>query len=65
MCSAVDYCVELMSKTPNSVASAIIYIVLKDGITKAQVCEKCSVSVPTLNKIENIMKKHLEAKNYL
>jgi len=65
MCGATDDCVELMSKTPNSVASAIIYLVLSPGITKAQVCEKCSVSVPTLNKIENIIKKHLEAKNQL
>ena len=63
MCSATDDCVELMSKTPNSVASAIIYIVLgSGGVTKSQVCEKCSVSVPTLNKIENIIKKHLEVK---
>jgi len=65
MCAATDDCVELMSKTPNSVASAIIYIVLGPGVTKAQVCEKCSVSVPTLNKIENIIKKHLEAKSLL
>ncbi len=65
MCGATDDCVELMSKTPNSVASAIIYIVLGSSITKAQVCEKCSVSVPTLNKIENIIKKHLEVKGLL
>jgi transcription initiation factor TFIIB len=62
MCNATDDCVELMSKTPNSIASAIIYIVLSSSTTKAQVCEKCSVSVPTLNKIENIIKKHLEVK---
>ena len=62
MCNATDDCVELMSKTPNSVASAIIYIVLSPNATKTQVCEKCSVSVPTLNKIENIIKKHLEVK---
>lgn len=65
MCTATDDCVELMSKTPNSVASAIIYIVLGGGTTKAEVCEKCSVSVPTLNKIENIIKKHLEVKGLL
>jgi transcription initiation factor TFIIIB Brf1 subunit/transcription initiation factor TFIIB len=65
MCSATDDCVELMSKTPNSVASAIIYIVLSPGVTKSEVCEKCSVSVPTLNKIENIIKKHLEVKGDL
>jgi transcription initiation factor TFIIB len=62
MCNATDDCVDLMSKTPNSIASAIIHIVLNGVVTKAQVCEKCSVSVPTLNKIENIIKKHLEVK---
>ena len=65
MCAATEDCVELMSKTPNSVASAIIYIVLGPGVTKSQVCEKCSVSVPTLNKIETIVKKHLEVKGTL
>jgi transcription initiation factor TFIIIB Brf1 subunit/transcription initiation factor TFIIB len=65
MCNETEDCVELMSKTPNSIASAIIYIVLGPSVTKAQVCEKCSVSVPTLNKIENIIKKHLEVKNDL
>ena len=64
MCTATDDCVELMSKTPNSVASAIIYIVLGASITKTQVCDRCSISIPTLNKIENIIKKHLEAKGY-
>lgn len=62
MCNATEDCVDLMSKTPNSIASAIIYIVLSPDATKANVCEKCSVSVPTLNKIENIIKKHLEVK---
>jgi transcription initiation factor TFIIB len=64
MCTETDDCVELMSKTPNSVASAIIYIVLGANVSKAEVCEKCSVSVPTINKIENIIKKHLEVKGY-
>jgi transcription initiation factor TFIIIB Brf1 subunit/transcription initiation factor TFIIB len=65
MCTNTDDCVELMSKTPTSIASAIIHIVLGSEVTKVQVCEKCSVSVPTLNKIENIVKKHLEAKRLL
>jgi transcription initiation factor TFIIB len=64
MCSATEDCVDLMSKTPNSVASAIIYIVLGDKVTKNEMCEKCSVSIPTLNKIDVIIKKHLEAKGY-
>lgn len=63
MCGATENCVDLMSKTPNSVASTIIYMVLSPGVTKAEMCEKCSVSVPTLNKIENIIKKHLEFKD--
>jgi transcription initiation factor TFIIIB Brf1 subunit/transcription initiation factor TFIIB len=62
MCSATEDCADLMSKTPNSVASAIIYMVLGTRVTKAEMCEKCSVSVPTLNKIESIIKKHLECK---
>src|SRR5210317_795639 len=62
MCNKIDDCVDLMSKTPNSVASAIIYIVLGGKVKKNILCEKCSVSVPTLNKIESIIKKHLEHK---
>ena len=62
MCKATEDCVELMSKTPNSIASAIIWIVIGHGVTKSEVCDKCSVSVPTLNKIEIIIKKHLEVK---
>ena len=62
MCSSTEDCVALMSKTPNSVASAIIYIVIGHRVTKTEMCEKCSVSIPTLNKIETIIKKHLEAK---
>ena len=62
MCNATEDCVDLMSKTPNSIASTIIYMVLSPNVTKAEMCEKCSVSVPTLNKIETIVKKHLEFK---
>ena len=62
MCNATEDCVDLMSKTPNSIASAIIHIVFGNKVTKAEMCEKCSVSIPTLNKIEVIIKKHLEVK---
>jgi transcription initiation factor TFIIB len=37
-------------------------MVLSPNVTKNEMCEKCSVSVPTLNKIEVIIKKHLEGK---
>ena len=60
MCSKLENCSELMSKTPNSVASTIIYFVLKDIFTKTEICEKCGISIPTLNKIETIIKKYLE-----
>ena len=60
MCSKLENCAELMSKTPNSVASTIIYLVLKGQFTKTDVCEKCGISIPTLNKIESIIKKYLE-----
>jgi hypothetical protein len=49
-----------MSKTPNSVASVIIFTVLKKRVSKNEICEKCSISIPTINKIESIIKKHLE-----
>jgi transcription initiation factor TFIIIB Brf1 subunit/transcription initiation factor TFIIB len=62
LCNSTENCVELMSKTPNSVASAIIYKVLGSKVKKSELCEKCNISVPTLNKIDNIIKKHLEAK---
>ena len=64
LCNQTEDCVDLMSKTPNSVASSIIYMVIGARVTKNEICEKCSVSVPTLNKIENILKKHLESKGH-
>jgi transcription initiation factor TFIIIB Brf1 subunit/transcription initiation factor TFIIB len=60
MCRAIEECPDLMSKTPNSIASAIIWIVT--GIPKSEVCKQCAVSVPTLNKIETVVRKYLEAK---
>ena len=59
LCDKTDDCVDLMSKNPNSVASAIIYIVIGSRVPKNDMCEKCSISVPTLNKIENLIRKHL------
>lgn len=58
----MEECVELMSKSPNSVATAIIFLVMGKKLTKTELCEKCSVSVPTLNKIVAIAKRHLEKK---
>lgn len=60
LCTELESCVDLMSKSPNSVATAIIFLVLGNTVTKTQLCERCSVSVPTLNKIVTIAKRHLE-----
>jgi transcription initiation factor TFIIIB Brf1 subunit/transcription initiation factor TFIIB len=60
MCTKLESCVELMSKSPNSVATAVIFLVLGSSVSKSVLCEKCSVSVPTLNKIVAIAKRHLE-----
>lgn len=62
LCTDIEDCVELMSKTPKSVASTCIYMVLHEHVSKAKVCEVCGLSVPTLNKIETIVKTHLESK---
>lgn len=63
LCAELEDCVDLMSKTPNSIASAVILIALRGSFTKNDICSKCEVSVPTINKIETIVKKHLEHKN--
>jgi len=60
MCRDLDECVDLMSKTPNSVCSAILWI--QTGIPKTEICQKCAISVPTLNRIEGIIRKYLEVK---
>jgi len=47
-----------MAKTPNSIASVVILIISK--LSKADICEKCGISLPTLTKIETIVKSYLE-----
>lgn len=59
MCQNLEKCVQLMSKTPNSIASVAILFVLK--VPKAEICKKCDISLPTLSKIEAIAKQYLEA----
>mgnify|MGYP003630809405 CR=1 FL=1 len=58
-CKSLENCVPLMSKTPNSIASAVILHVLGENTTRADVCRKCNISAPTLVKIENIVKQHI------
>lgn len=58
LCEKLENCVELMGKTPNSIASVVILLMLKP--TKKEVCQNCGISMPTLNKIESVVKNYLE-----
>jgi transcription initiation factor TFIIIB Brf1 subunit/transcription initiation factor TFIIB len=58
----MEDCVPLMGKTPNSIAAAVIFWVLDGTVTKQDIVTKCGVSMPTLNKIQILVNKHLEAK---
>jgi transcription initiation factor TFIIB len=63
ICTRLEPCGELMGKTPNSIASAVILVVLDGQVSKAEVAAICKISAPTLNKIEIIVKKYLEDTN--
>lgn len=59
VCRDLEDCVELMGRTPKAVACAVIFTVIKDfgfPIDKSELCRICDVSVPTLGKIEAIIK---------
>jgi len=56
----LEGCVQLMGKTPNSIAAVIVLKILGSTTTKQNIVAKCGVSMPTLNKIELIINKYLE-----
>lgn len=63
MCNSLTDCVELMGRTPKAVACAVMHIVLVAGgynPSKVDLCKICDVSVPTLTKIETIIKNELK-----
>lgn len=60
LATILENCVELMGKTPNSIAAVIIFKVFDGQVTKHDVVKKCGVSMPTLNKIESTINKYLE-----
>jgi transcription initiation factor TFIIIB Brf1 subunit/transcription initiation factor TFIIB len=60
LCKHLEECVPLMGKTPTTISSVVILIIFGDITTKQDVCEKCGISMPTLNKIEIIVKSYLE-----
>ena len=55
ICKSLEDCVELMGRTPKAVACAVMYMVLGPE-RKSELCKICEVSVPTLTKIEAIIK---------
>jgi transcription initiation factor TFIIB len=64
MCNFLESNVELMGKTPNSIASAVILVVIGNQIQKSEIAKICKISMPTLNKIESIVLKHLKDNEY-
>jgi len=63
MCDHLSRCVQLMGKTPTSIATVVILKFMDtQKITKKEVAEKCNISLPTLVKIEKIVNKYLEDK---
>ena len=63
ICKSIEESVELMGRTPKAIACAVIFIVLAGAIDRSTICKICDVSVPTLTKIENIVRAELKDKN--
>jgi transcription initiation factor TFIIIB Brf1 subunit/transcription initiation factor TFIIB len=58
MCEQVECHPSLMGKTPKGVTAAVLYTVLTDyGQTRESIAAMCDVSLPTLVKLENLVKK--------
>ena len=60
LCADVEKHPSLMGKTPKGIAAAVLCVSLKDfEISKEEIVQMCDVSLPTLVKLENIVKKIL------
>jgi transcription initiation factor TFIIB len=58
MCEQVECHPSLMGKTPKGVTAAVLYTVLSEyGQTRESIAGMCDVSLPTLVKLENLVKK--------
>jgi len=55
-CEKVQESVELMGKTPKTIAATVIRIIMVEWMNMQQVCELCEVSAPTIKKIEDVIK---------
>lgn len=55
-CEQVQESVELMGKTPKTIAATVIRIIMSEWMNMQQVCDLCGVSAPTIKKIEDVIK---------
>jgi transcription initiation factor TFIIIB Brf1 subunit/transcription initiation factor TFIIB len=55
-CRELEDRVELMGRTPKAVACAVMAQVLGDRVSRATLCKICDISLPTLTKIEALVK---------
>jgi transcription initiation factor TFIIIB Brf1 subunit/transcription initiation factor TFIIB len=58
LCEQVQTHPSLMGKTPKGIAAAVLFKVLSEfDISRERIAEMCEVSLPTLIKLENLIKK--------
>jgi transcription initiation factor TFIIB len=63
MCKTIQKSTKLMGKTPKGTASAVMFVILNElgyKIEKQAICTLCEVSLPTLNKLEPIVRTELK-----
>jgi len=68
MCQGLEESVELMGRTPKAIACAVIFIVTAEmghPVDRSTICRVCDVSVPTLSKIETIVRAELKEKQHV
>lgn len=63
MCKTIQKSTKLMGKTPKGTASAVMFVILNEmgyKIEKQTICTLCEVSLPTLNKLEPIVRTEMK-----
>jgi len=66
VCKSLEESVELMGRTPKAIACGVICVVLSElgqSFERPNICKICDVSLPTLTKIETIIRAELKEKN--
>ena len=63
MCKTIQKSAKLMGKTPKGTASAVMFVILNElgyKVDKQTICALCEVSLPTLNKLEPIVRTEMK-----